>query len=144
MMRFALDCSMRGVAAGSQGEPSQQRLASKEARVGELVLPDTQTGTRRQRQVAGSCSSSGAPVDAADRVSGAPPSYDELRIESAVIAYIANGSPAGSPLNALTLALPYGAQEIEDAVDRLQLQDLVHHCEGRLKLEAEPQTRRGR
>lgn len=67
MMRFALGCSMRGVAAGSQEEPAQQKLASKEARVGELVLPGTQTGTRRQRQVAGARSTSGAPqaVDAA-------------------------------------------------------------------------------
>lgn len=59
------------------------------------------------------------------RSSGGP-SYDELKIESAVLADVAHGEPNGTSIWALKAELPFGGGEVESAIERLQLLEAVH------------------
>jgi hypothetical protein len=61
-------------------------------------------------------------------------SYDEMKIESMVLADIANGPATGTSRIALKVASPYDAAEVEAAIERLLGHEAVHEAAGKLVL----------
>lgn len=60
--------------------------------------------------------------------------YDEMKIESVVLADIANGPATGTSRLALKVASPYDAAEVEAAIERLLQHEAVHEAGGKLVL----------
>lgn len=69
-------------------------------------------------------------------------SYDEMKVESVVLADIANGPAAGTSRLALKFAPPYDATEVDSAIERLLRHQAVHEAAGKLVLGPEQASRR--
>jgi hypothetical protein len=61
-------------------------------------------------------------------------SYDEMKVESAVLADIAHGPATGTSRVALKVASPYDAAEVDSAIERLLRHETVHEAAGKLVL----------
>lgn len=60
--------------------------------------------------------------------------YDEMKVESVVLADIAHGPATGTSRIALKVALPYDAAEVDSAIERLLRHEAVHESAGKLVL----------
>lgn len=70
-------------------------------------------------------------------------SYDEVKIESVVLADIAHGPATGTSRMALKVASPYDAAEVDSAIERLLRDETVHETAGRLVLGPRPRSNQG-
>lgn len=68
-------------------------------------------------------------------------SYDEMKIESVVLADIAHGPATGTSRIALKVASPYDAAEVDSAIERLLQHGAVHETAGKLVLGPKPQRK---
>ena len=61
-------------------------------------------------------------------------SYDEMKIESVVLADIAHGPATGKSRIALKVSSPYEGAEVDSAIERLLRSETVHEAAGKLVL----------
>lgn len=70
------------------------------------------------------------------------PTYEETKVESAIISFLVNEQPAGATLAQLTLALGFGRDEVEGAVDRLYALEIVTEDRGKMIAGQPPPSRK--
>lgn len=61
-------------------------------------------------------------------------SYEETRVESAIISFLVNEQPTGATIAQLTLALGFQRDEVEAAVGRLRALEIVTEHAGRVSV----------
>jgi hypothetical protein len=70
-----------------------------------------------------------APSESPSPPSGRP-TYEETRVESAILGFLANEKPTGAAIPELALALGFDRETIQDAVDQLVRLEVVRERDG--------------